>query len=51
MLFHAMFQSMKEAECDSAVMEVSSHAIALERVHGIDFNISVFTNLTQDHLD
>jgi UDP-N-acetylmuramoyl-L-alanyl-D-glutamate--2,6-diaminopimelate ligase len=37
--------------CDSAVMEVSSHALALDRVHGIDFSISVFTNLTQDHLD
>jgi UDP-N-acetylmuramoyl-L-alanyl-D-glutamate--2,6-diaminopimelate ligase len=48
---HSMFQQMKEAGCDSVVMEVSSHAIALHRVHGIDFNTSVFTNLTQDHLD
>ena len=48
---HAMFQQMYEAGCDSAVMEVSSHAIALERVHGIDFQTAVFTNLTQDHLD
>ncbi|VGO19680.1 UDP-N-acetylmuramoyl-L-alanyl-D-glutamate--2,6-diaminopimelate ligase [Pontiella sulfatireligans] len=48
---HAMFRQMKEAGCDAAVMEVSSHAIAQQRVHGIDFNISVFTNLTHDHLD
>ncbi|MDF7825730.1 UDP-N-acetylmuramoyl-L-alanyl-D-glutamate--2,6-diaminopimelate ligase [Pontiellaceae bacterium B12227] len=48
---HSMFQQMKEAGCQAAVMEVSSHAIALQRVHGIDFNVSVFTNLTQDHLD
>ena len=48
---HAMFRQMKEAGCDSAVMEVSSHAIAQHRVHGIDFDIGVFTNLTQDHLD
>lgn len=48
---HALFAQMKEAGCDAAVMEVSSHALALHRVHGIDFNISVFTNLTQDHLD
>ncbi|MDF7801327.1 UDP-N-acetylmuramoyl-L-alanyl-D-glutamate--2,6-diaminopimelate ligase [Pontiellaceae bacterium B1224] len=48
---HALFAQMKDAGCDAAVMEVSSHAIALHRVHGIDFNISVFTNLTQDHLD
>ncbi len=48
---HALFRQMREAGCDSAVMEVSSHAIALQRTRGIDFNISVFTNLTQDHLD
>lgn len=48
---HSLFRQMKEAGCEAAVMEVSSHAIALQRVHGIDFNISVFTNLTQDHLD
>ncbi len=48
---HALFRKMKEAGCDSAVMEVSSHAIALQRIHGIDFAIRVFTNLTQDHLD
>ncbi|HSR88546.1 MAG TPA: UDP-N-acetylmuramoyl-L-alanyl-D-glutamate--2,6-diaminopimelate ligase [Pontiella sp.] len=48
---HSMFQQMHEHGCDSAVMEVSSHALALDRVHGIDFAISVFTNLTQDHLD
>jgi UDP-N-acetylmuramoyl-L-alanyl-D-glutamate--2,6-diaminopimelate ligase len=34
-----------------AVMEVSSHALALQRVHGIPFDVSVFTNLTRDHLD
>lgn len=34
-----------------SVMEVSSHALDLYRVEGIDFNIAVFTNLTQDHLD
>jgi UDP-N-acetylmuramoyl-L-alanyl-D-glutamate--2,6-diaminopimelate ligase len=48
---HSMFQQMHEHGCDSAVMEVSSHALALDRVHGIDFSIRVFTNLTQDHLD
>ncbi|MBT8043290.1 MAG: UDP-N-acetylmuramoyl-L-alanyl-D-glutamate--2,6-diaminopimelate ligase [Pontiella sp.] len=48
---HAMFRQMKDAGCDSVVMEVSSHALALDRVRGVDFNICVFTNLTQDHLD
>ena len=35
----------------AVAMEVSSHAIAQERIGGIDFNVAVFTNLTQDHLD
>jgi len=37
--------------CDFAVMEVSSHALALERVHATRFRTAVFTNLSQDHLD
>src|SRR5258706_15729523 len=32
-------------------MEVSSHALELGRVEGVDFDVAVFTNLTQDHLD
>ncbi|MEK7400609.1 MAG: UDP-N-acetylmuramoyl-L-alanyl-D-glutamate--2,6-diaminopimelate ligase [Candidatus Poribacteria bacterium] len=36
---------------DAVVMEVSSHAIELKRVDEVDFNVAVFTNLTQDHLD
>jgi len=48
---HRMFREMRKAGCDSAVMEVSSHALALKRVHGVSFDVSVFTNLTQDHLD
>lgn len=48
---HSMFEQMAEAGCDSVVMEVSSHALELQRVHKIDFNVVVFTNLTQDHLD
>ena len=50
-ILHDLFHQMNEAGCDSVVMEVSSHAIDLQRIHGIDFNIAVFTNLTQDHLD
>ncbi|MFM8437152.1 MAG: UDP-N-acetylmuramoyl-L-alanyl-D-glutamate--2,6-diaminopimelate ligase, partial [Candidatus Kapaibacterium sp.] len=42
---------MRAAGCTSVVMEVSSHSLALERVHGIAFAAGVFTNLTQDHLD
>ena len=32
-------------------MEVSSHALFLDRVYGIPFEVGIFTNLTQDHLD
>ncbi len=40
-----------EAGCANVVMEVSSHALELERVDGIGFRVAIFTNLTQDHLD
>src|ERR1700720_3559822 len=39
------------AGCKAAAMEVSSHALAQERTRGIEWNVAVFTNLTQDHLD
>jgi len=38
-------------ECDSAVVEVSSHGLMLHRVDNIVFKAAVFTNLTRDHLD
>ncbi len=45
------FKQMVDAGVQSTVMEVSSHALVEGRVHGTDFNVAVFTNLTQDHLD
>ena len=42
---------MVNAGMDTAVVEVSSHALALDRVEGCEFDVVVFTNLTQDHLD
>lgn len=45
------FKRMADANVEAAVMEVSSHALDLGRVHGCDYNVAVFTNLTQDHLD
>jgi UDP-N-acetylmuramoyl-L-alanyl-D-glutamate--2,6-diaminopimelate ligase len=42
---------MVNAQCQACVMEVSSHALEQERVGGIEFDVAVFTNLTQDHLD
>ncbi|MCM3787657.1 UDP-N-acetylmuramoyl-L-alanyl-D-glutamate--2,6-diaminopimelate ligase [Domibacillus indicus] len=45
------FSNMKEAGVTAAVMEVSSHALQEGRTNGTAFNVAVFTNLTQDHLD
>lgn len=45
-----LFQ-IRSAGCKAAVMEVSSHALAQERVRGVEFDVAVFTNLKQDHLD
>ena len=42
---------MAEAGCEYAFMEVSSHAIAQERIAGLDFDGALFTNLTRDHID
>lgn len=46
-----LFEQMNEANVSHCLMEVSSHALALERVGGTQFEIGIFTNLTQDHLD
>lgn len=46
-----LFVTMRDAGVTHVVMEVSSHAIALGRVGGVDFDIALFTNLSQDHLD
>lgn len=47
----ALLRRMVHLGADSVVMEVSSHALALHRVDGCEFDVAVFTNLTQDHLD
>ena len=46
-----LFARMRDADCRYAIMEVSSHAIALHRVGGVRFDVAAFTNLTEDHLD
>jgi UDP-N-acetylmuramoyl-L-alanyl-D-glutamate--2,6-diaminopimelate ligase len=47
----ALFREMADRECRYAVLEVSSHSLALKRVEGCEFRVAVFTNLTRDHLD
>lgn len=46
-----LFKEMKKQSVDACIMEVSSHALSLHRVDQTDFNIAIFTNLTEDHLD
>jgi UDP-N-acetylmuramoyl-L-alanyl-D-glutamate--2,6-diaminopimelate ligase len=46
-----MLRDMIAQGCGACVMEVSSHALALRRVDGLQFAAGVFTNLTRDHLD
>ena len=47
----ALFARMRDAGCTHVVMEVSSHAVTLERIGGGHFDVAAFTNLTEDHLD
>ena len=47
----ALLAQMRDAGCTHAIMEVSSHAIALDRVAGLRYEVAAFTNLTEDHLD
>lgn len=46
-----LFAEMESAGVECVVMEVSSHALSLSRVYGIEFEVGAFTNLTRDHLD
>lgn len=48
---HFLFQKCVEKNITHVVMEVSSHALSLDRVHGLTFDGAVFTNLGRDHLD
>ena len=46
-----LLKRMREENCALVVMEVSSHSLCLHRTYGISFDIGIFSNLTQDHLD
>jgi len=46
-----LFRRFEAEGCRDLVMEVSSHALALKRVEEIRFQVALFTNLSQDHLD
>ncbi|MBQ7672633.1 MAG: UDP-N-acetylmuramoyl-L-alanyl-D-glutamate--2,6-diaminopimelate ligase [Paludibacteraceae bacterium] len=48
---NGLLKQMVDAGCEYAFMEVSSHAIAQQRIAGLDFDGALFTNLTRDHID
>lgn len=48
---YEMLLQAKEQGCEYVVMEVSSHALDMNRVEGIEFDYAIFSNLTKDHLD
>lgn len=50
-MLHELLANMHKADVDAVVMEVSSHALDQYRVAGLDFDVAVISNLTQDHLD
>jgi UDP-N-acetylmuramoyl-L-alanyl-D-glutamate--2,6-diaminopimelate ligase len=50
-LLHGLLRQAVDARCTAAVMEVSSHALALGRVAELAFDVAVFTNLSHDHLN
>ena len=50
-VLHETFAKMRDAGCTHVVMEVSSIAISMDRVAGVQFDVAAFSNLTQDHLD
>lgn len=46
-----LLRNMVQEKLNYCVMEVSSHALALSRVHGLEFDVAVFTNLSRDHFE
>lgn len=51
MEFHKLLKTIKDNRCTHVVMEVSAHALALDKLDGVKFEIGIFTNLSQDHLN
>ena len=47
----ALLRQMRDLGAKAVVMEASSHALALDKLYGVEFDIGVFTNLSPDHLD
>ncbi len=50
-ILHSLFKDMKDKGVEYVIMEASAHALALNKLDGIEFEIGVLTNITEDHLD
>ena len=50
-LLYELFLEAKDNGCEYVVMEVSSHALSMNRIYGLEYDEVAFTNITQDHLD
>jgi UDP-N-acetylmuramoyl-L-alanyl-D-glutamate--2,6-diaminopimelate ligase len=50
-ILHSIFSKLYKKGCEYVVMEASAHALELKKLEGLKFDYSIFTNLTQDHLD
>lgn len=50
-LLHKLFKQMYQNNVQTVVMEVSAHAIALQKIYGLHVDVAIFTNFSQDHLD
>lgn len=50
-ILNQLFRDMVNSGCEYCFMEITSHSLANKYLHGLEFKIAVFTNLTQDHLD
>ncbi len=50
-ILHGIFSKMQKCGVEMVVMEISAHAIALDKIEGINFDVTALTNITQDHLD
>ena len=50
-MLHKLFKDIEERGCEYVIMEASAHALYLDKLEGISFDIGVLTNITEDHLD
>ncbi|MDR0771673.1 MAG: hypothetical protein LBF15_00990 [Candidatus Peribacteria bacterium] len=50
-LLQRLLKAAKEEKCEIAIIETASHGILMSRTRGLQYDVVVLTNITQDHLD